>query len=156
MGVWIPTKDGLRCTRHDESFAKGAVCSRCSVDPPPDKDMAASKRPARARRRGKVPSPIDHEREFNAIADLALTWAKEEDEDARNWEPPPGDVKVVGGPSRSTAAKLLDCSIKARRAACALAQWREDWENTERLEKSARALAERRENRSPSAAEVRH
>lgn len=152
MGVWEPTKNGQRCRRHNEEFAKGGCCPMCPSDPPTDAEMAQTSRPKRAKRRRGLQSVDDHEREFVAIAELAAAWAREEDEAARNWIPPDGDVKVVGGPSRGTAAKLLDCSIKARRAAAELARWREDWDNTERLEKAAAELRRRNEVRE----ELRH
>lgn len=148
-------KGGVLCTRHDQTFPKGKACALCFSDPPPPE---VEKKPARARRRRGVVSPADHERSFLEIAELAMEWAEAENEAAENWVPPSDDVKVVGGPSRSTAAKLLDCSIKARRAACQLAQWREDWERTDKLEKAALELARRRENRGREVdgGEVRH
>jgi hypothetical protein len=159
VGVWKPTKDGkIECTRHEATFPKGGVCALCAVDPPPASSDGAPAAKKRRPRRGKLASTADHEAAFMAIAELADEWARQEDEDARNWVPPAGDVKVVGGPSRGTAAKLLDVSIKARRAACALAQAREDWANTERLEKAARELNEAggRMRVRAASAEVRH
>jgi hypothetical protein len=162
VGVWTPTRSGdIRCTKHDETFAKGKVCSRCAIDPPTEKEMAKGAKRARPPRRRGLPSPEDHEREFLAIAELAMEWAKHEEAAAGRLVPGSEDDEegggFVAGPSRSTAAKLLDCSIKARRAAVQLAQWREDWERTDVLEKAAREVTGRREDRQrQDRAEVRH
>jgi hypothetical protein len=30
---WVDTQDGRRCTRHNETFRRNEVCTRCVVDP---------------------------------------------------------------------------------------------------------------------------
>ncbi len=156
-GVWRPTKDGkIQCVKHAEIFAKGAICAMCSIDPPTAKEMAVVAATVKKPRKKGLPSSEDHEREFVAAAELAMEWAIEEDRSARDWVPPAGDVKVVGGPSRGTAAKLLDCSIKARRAAAEFARARENEIATERLERAARELNDRGLMRAGTASEARH
>jgi hypothetical protein len=116
------------------------------VDPPSAEEAEKQHAPFDVAAAATLPTTLDHEREFVRIAELALAWAQIENDDAVNWVPPSG-VKVVGGPSRGTAAKLLDCAIKARRAAHAAAREREDWVNTDRLERAAAELNQRRTSR---------
>jgi len=144
--VWVPEKDGVRCMRHDMRFAKGGACPACFSDPPPaeaDEERSPHDRAATS----DLPATHDHERAFIRMAELAEDWAIAEEAAAARWVPDPGGDEDSGsmkeGPSRSIAAKLLDTAIKARRAAHACARQREDWENTERVEKSARALGVR-------------
>lgn len=134
MSAWRPTRDGrIHCTRHDETFPRGRQCKGCDSDPPP-KEREDEQQPET-----DVLSVADHERRFCELADLAERWAQDE-----------ADGGGEQGPNRSTAQRLLDTAIKARRAAAELARAREDWQSVERLERTVQLLHRR------APAEARH
>ncbi len=141
MTVWIPDPAGTKCTRHQVVFQKGGACAHCYSDPPPVDDGADAEIDELERLAEGLPTTFDHEREFNRLADLAAEWAVAEEAAAARWIP--DEDSVSNGPSRSTAAKLLDTAIKARRAAHTCARQREDWILTKKTERAARDLEAR-------------
>jgi hypothetical protein len=80
-----------------------------------------------------LPTTIDHERWFVEISDELHGLAKE--------LAPEG----YDGPSYNERVKAYDGAIKARRAAVECARRREDWEETERLERAVHDLHARRD-----------
>lgn len=136
MGAWEHVGNGVvRCTRHGEEFPVGHQCLGCIEDPPPA-DVAK-----RARR--ESPTLAKHERALVMIARQAKTFADEVFAGTR----PVGekaDPSMVG-------AKLLDVSIKARRAAIDLARDREAQERVDRIEAALHDFHRRNEGRAEDA-----
>ena len=119
MGVWRHRDDGqVECLRHGLVFPMAHECADCITDPPPDE---AGPPPAEY-----TYGLIEHEREFERVAKVASGLADEV----------VSGVRAVGERSdpMTVAAKLMDVSIKARRAAAELCQGREAQQRVERLE----------------------
>jgi len=122
---WVPRGDKTYCTTHDEEFPRGRVCpvGNCRTGA-----VVADERP-KLDATG-LPTTIDHERWFVEISDELHQLAQETGED---------------GPSANERVKAYDGAIKARRAAVECARRREDWEETERLERAVHELHARRD-----------
>jgi hypothetical protein len=148
VSTWRPTKTGIYCTAHDEHFPKGRDCQICAIEKPAPAALESAPDPAIA----GLPSAADHERAFLAVAETAERWAH----DVVNAGPEGDDEGEMPRPSHGTAAKLLDCAIKARRAACELTRWREDWARTKETERQAALLRQRGPSRVDEDAEARH
>jgi hypothetical protein len=86
-----------------------------------------------------LPDAVEHERWYVALSDRFGDEARSLLVD-RKEKAAKGRKAKVRKASPLTAAKLADVAIKARRAACEITRWREDWSKTEQLEEEIRNL----------------
>jgi hypothetical protein len=118
---WRPAKGQpgkIECSKHRQVFVIGEHCAFCTPADSDDRDKVteASALAVEAARR-KLPSILDHEQKWNRLARKLERLG-----DDRN-----DGMKV----------KLYDAAIKARRAATAICEWRENWVRIERSERLA-------------------
>lgn len=169
MGAWIPVKDGIHCRRHQQTFRRGHQCALCFNDPPPTEEAEQERAPFDVEAAAKLPSTLDHERDFiesaeqcDRIANLLVTVILVEIERRQK---PKRRKKGESAPEGDDLCMLVNSmskvraeATKARRAARESAQAREDWINTRDLEKAAAEIRLGKNRRAASAPvpEVRH
>ncbi len=134
MGVWRHRDDGqVECLRHASVFPPGHECSECVTDPPPV-DGSADAEPV------YTYDLAQHEQAFEALAVQAREFAEAVADGSRSLVSDRSEPMMV-------VAKLMEVSIKARRAAVELCAKREAQQRVEGLELRLRQFHDRAEGR---------
>lgn len=134
MGVWRHRDDGqVECLLHASVFPPGHECSECVTDPPPG-DNSADVEPVYTYYLAR------HEQAFEALAVQAKEFAEAVADGSRSLVSNRSEPMMV-------VAKLMEVSIKARRAAVELCAKREAQQRVEGLELRLRQFHDRAEGR---------
>jgi hypothetical protein len=135
--AWIPVEGGkrFRCEVHDLTFKRGQACAVCSATGSRPVDDGPRQPHAPPSVHATNPSLAEHEVWFIGLSEEAADMARGEE-------------------AGSTAAKLFDTAIKARRAAAAIAKWREDFAAARWTEGQVEELKKLRDGQHRGGAEV--